>query len=65
MYHFTCFQTCPNVRSVIVYVHKQKKQSDKNNFPIQTRIKQKMQKKILCFTLWDIKTTVWDTYFTL
>ena len=42
-----------------------KKQSDKNNFPIQTRIKQKMQKKILCFTLWDIKTTVWDTYFTL
>ena len=65
MYHFTCFQTCPNVRYFIVYVQKTKKQSGKNYFPTQARIKQKTQKGILCFTLWDIKTTVWDTYFTV
>lgn len=27
--------------------------------------KRKTGLKILCFTLWDIKTTVWDTYFTV
>ncbi len=24
-----------------------------------------MSQKILCFTLWDTKTTVWDIYFTV
>ena len=63
MYGIPYFQTCPNVRYFIVYV--QKKQSGKNYFPTQARIKQKIQKRILCFTLWDIKTTVRDTYFTV
>ncbi len=63
MYHFTCFQTCPNVHSFILYVQNQ--QSKKNNSSILSHIKQKTQKGILCFTLWDIKTTVWDTYFTV
>ena len=25
----------------------------------------KTDKRILCFTLWDTKTTVWDIYFTV
>ena len=24
-----------------------------------------MSQRILCFTLWDTKTTVWDIYFTV